>query len=362
MSVLDDVSRYRHEIATDSYTTTWREIIGQYKDGDLKIDPEYQRLFRWDVDQQTQYVESLLLNIPSPPLFLAANQDGGFEVIDGLQRLSTMIRFFAAEVFDGNAPAVAHLSDEPDNNITVPLTLAEGPIIGSLSGFTAQTLPEALIRTIRYARITIILLEKESSPTARYEVFKRLNKQGAILSDQEIRNCTARLFGVEFPTALREMGESVTIRSALQMSGEDERRMRVEEMILRLLAFNHSQTAPRHEVSEFLDEFMIFASEGKFRLTPEVRNRIEKTFEMIGTAFPDGKAFRFPRSGFSTNLFDIVATGVYANLDNLDVEEFKKRHAQLLKSSQVSEVTGAGSNTRKKMIGRIELGMTWFAR
>ncbi len=361
MSLLDDIERYRNEVVTDTYTTTWREVIGQFKDGDLKIDPEYQRLFRWDLDQQTQYIESILLNIPSPPLFLAANPDGGFEVIDGLQRLSTMIKFFAKEVFEGGAPKVSHLPEDPDNNITVPLILVEGPIIESLSGFSAATLPEPLIRTIRYGRITIILLEKQSTPRARFEVFKRLNKQGSLLSDQEIRNCTARIFGPEFPTKLRALAENKAIRTALQLSPEDERKMRVEEMILRLLAFNHSPKPATHDVSEFLDEFMVYASEGKFQLTNDIAARIEKTFAMIDKAVPDGRIFRFSRGGFSTNLFDIIATGVYANLDTITEATIQSAFDKLIDSAELKEVTGAGSNTRKKMAGRVALGKKSFA-
>ncbi len=98
MSVLDEVEKHRQDIVTDTYTVTWRELIGQYKDHELQIDPEYQRLFRWEVDQQTQYLESILLSSPSPPIFLARNADGKFEVIDGLQRISTLLKFFAAEI------------------------------------------------------------------------------------------------------------------------------------------------------------------------------------------------------------------------------------------------------------------------
>ena len=88
--------------------------------------------------------------------------------------------------------------EQTENDICIPTKLAAGPIVPSLEDYTAATLPETLIRAIKYARITIILLEKESSVKARYEVFKRLNKLGSPLSDQEIRNCTARLWGKNF--------------------------------------------------------------------------------------------------------------------------------------------------------------------
>jgi hypothetical protein len=361
MNILAEIDQYRQEIATDTYTTTWREIIGQFKDKDLKIDPEYQRLFRWNNDQQTQYIESILLNIPSPPLFLATNPKGDFEVIDGLQRISTLIKFFSGEVFENDPSPSAPEVPEPENDVRTPLILAEGPIIKSLEGFSASTLPEALVRTVRYARITIILLEKESSPRARYEVFKRLNKQGSMLSDQEIRNCTARIFGSEFPTKLRELANRPAIGEALLLSLEDAKKMRIDEMILRLMAFVYSSTLPKHDISEFLDEFMVFGSEGKFKIDSAVEAQIEATFKLINDAFPDGKAFRFAKSGFSTNLFDVVATGVYRNLSTLDSLKVAERVGELLLSQELKDVTGAGSNTRKKIAGRISLGSKWFA-
>lgn len=95
MSLLEEVEKHRTDVETDSYTITWRELLNQYKEGDVLIQPDYQRLFRWDLDQQTQYIESLLLGIPTPPVFLAQNDDEKFEVLDGLQRISTLLKFFA---------------------------------------------------------------------------------------------------------------------------------------------------------------------------------------------------------------------------------------------------------------------------
>ena len=364
MKVIDDVLKQRNDIVTDTYTVTWREVIGQYKDADLMIDPEYQRLFRWDIDQQTQYIESILLNIPSPPLFLARNDDGRFEVIDGLQRVSTIIKFFAKEIFEEKTIGAKSSmdQDETQNNIHISTKLSTAPLLPSLEDYTIETLPEALVRTIRYARITIILLEKESSVRARYEVFKRLNKLGSPLSDQEIRNCTARLLGKEFPTQLRTLAAKTAIQEALLLTDEAMRRMGVEEKLLRLLAFNYSEKRLKHQISEYLDEFMSYAAEGKYRLTDDKQQRIENTFALIHEALPNGRAFRFPNSAFSTNLFDVVATGVFKNLEGLDGNIFREKHKQLMQSNEIKDLTGAGSNTRRKLQSRIDLGKNWFKK
>lgn len=361
MSIIDDVNKHRNDIVTDTYTMTWRELIGQYKDGDLTINPDYQRLFRWDIDQQTQYIESILLAIPSPPVFLAKNEDGRSEVIDGLQRISTVLKFFASDLFPKTPEGDDESNEIEQNDIQRPTQLAEGRIVTSLEGFTAATLPETLIRTIRYARITVILLEKESSKKARYEVFRRLNKFGSPLSDQEIRNCTARLLGRDFPDQLRKLAEDPLIIEVLSLSDDAVRRMGIEEALLRLLALSFSKQKLKHQIREYLDDFMEYGAEGKFKITPEIEQQIQKTFALIHDAIPDGRAFRMRNHGFSTNLFDIVATGVFNNIKVLTTHHLKTRYDLLLKSDDFTSLIGAGSNTRKKMQGRIDLGKRWFS-
>lgn len=151
---------------------------------------------------------------------------------------------------------------EMTTDIHLPTKLMSGPILPSLKDYTAGTLQEELLRTIKYSRIGIILLEKESSVRARYEVFRRLNRFGSQLTDQEIRNATSRLFDSKFATQLRKLAAEVTIRNALGLGELAVRQMSVEEMILRLLAFKFSEKPLKHEIREYLDEFMVFAAEG----------------------------------------------------------------------------------------------------
>ncbi|RTZ39138.1 DUF262 domain-containing protein [Candidimonas sp. SYP-B2681] len=368
MGVLDDVGSHRNELKTDSYTTTISDLLATYKRGDLRINPEYQRLFRWGLDRQSEYIESLLLNIPTPPLFFATNPDGKTEVIDGLQRLSTLLKFFATEIFDGAPIATNENNDIEQNNIQVGTLLYSAPLVESLEGFSLSTLPETLTRTLRYTRIPIIVLEKESSPRARFHVFKRLNRSGSILSDQEIRNCSARLFGNKFPDILRDLASEECVELALALPDEQAKKMGVAEQLLRLLANAHSPQPLRHSVIEFLDGFMEYASEGKFVFDRMEQNRVIEIFSLISAMYPNGEAFRFWKDGksqgaFSSNLFDIVATGIYRNLDFLrkHPDQLSTRIARLLQGDEIREVTGAGSNTKKKHQGRLDLGARWFS-
>lgn len=370
MSVLDDVNQHRTELKTDAYATTVSDLLATYSRGDLQVNPEYQRLFRWNLERQSEYIESLLLNIPTPPVFFATNPDGKNEVIDGLQRLSTLIKFFAAEVFSNEEipTATAANNEEQQNNIKVSTLLQGGPLVESLEGYSLATLPDTLTRILRYTRIPVILLEKESSKRARFHVFKRLNRSGSVLSEQEIRNCSARLFSNEFPEALRRIAQEPSVRKALSSLPEEEvRRMGIEEHLLRLLANVYSTHPLKHSVIDFLDGFMEFAAEGKFSLTAEIEERIGRSFVYIANAFPDGEAFRFRRQGkpsgqFSSNLYDIVTRGVYENLELLErsPDVIKTMIEDLHAGDALQELTGAGTNTRKKYVARLELGKAWF--
>ncbi|WP_460104207.1 GmrSD restriction endonuclease domain-containing protein [Pseudomonas sp. S2_D10] len=367
MGVLDDVSTHRNELKTDSYTTTISDLLATFKRGDLRIDPEYQRLFRWDLNRQSEYIESLLLNIPTPPVFFATNPDGRTEVIDGLQRLSTLLKFFSSEIFDDSELATAENNEAEQNNIKIGTLLRSAPLVESLEGFSLGTLPETLSRTLRYTRIPIIVLEKESSQRARFHVFKRLNRSGSILSDQEIRNCSARLFGHEFPNILKTLAAEKCVKNSLKIPDEQFKKMGVEELILRLLANAHSPKPLKHSVIEFLDEFMEFASEGKFDFDRAAQGKVIEVFDIIYSIYSDGEAFRFwrdgkPQGSFSANLFDIISFGVYKNLQEArkDPEWLKQRIADLSQSKDIREVTGAGTNTRKKHQARLDLGSMWF--
>ncbi len=80
-NLLNQIDDKRDEVVTDSYTATWRELINLYRDNEITISPDYQRLFRWDNSRQSQFIESLLLNIPTPTLFFILIKRGSKKLL-----------------------------------------------------------------------------------------------------------------------------------------------------------------------------------------------------------------------------------------------------------------------------------------
>ena len=93
MALSDEIETARTEIVSDGYEMSVGEILNLYRDNEITINPEYQRLFRWDESSKTRFIESLLLGIPIPPIFVFQEENGVWELIDGLQRLSTIFQF-----------------------------------------------------------------------------------------------------------------------------------------------------------------------------------------------------------------------------------------------------------------------------
>ena len=115
---------------------SYGEIINMYQSGDLIISPEFQRLFRWKNFQKTRFIESILLGIPIPPIFVAEDKEGKWELVDGLQRLSTVLSFFGL------------LKDGDKNN----WIMDAGDLVPELEGYNKDKLPQIFQRNIKRAK------------------------------------------------------------------------------------------------------------------------------------------------------------------------------------------------------------------
>src|ERR1700719_5196991 len=89
----DEVEKAQRAVRTDAYQMSVGEIVSMYREGELVINPDFQRLFRWEMGQKSKLIESLLLGIPLPSIFVFETDDAKWELIDGLQRVSTILEF-----------------------------------------------------------------------------------------------------------------------------------------------------------------------------------------------------------------------------------------------------------------------------
>ena len=184
---------------------TFGELMHLYTSDEMRISPPYQRLFRWDISQRTKFIESLLLEIPIPPIFVAEDENGKWEVVDGLQRLSTFFSFIGCLNEQDK-------TSKPKNN----WKMKTGDIIKSIKGMGYEDLPlkNQLNLKRTFCSVVVIQTEKEDYDT-RYVIFNRLNTGGTKLSDQEIRNVIYRGISEEFNEFLRKYGTNENFRKLI---------------------------------------------------------------------------------------------------------------------------------------------------
>lgn len=181
-SVLEaQIEEARRSIASDGYPMSIGELTNLYRDGELIIRPEFQRLFRWSSTQKSRLVESLLLGIPLPSIFVAQTENGKWELVDGLQRVSTILE------------AQGELLDKMGTRVP-QLELCGTKYIPALEGRVwqdsdpARSLTEAQRLDIKRSKVDIKIIKRGSSPEAKFDLFQRLNSYGSPLTAQETRS------------------------------------------------------------------------------------------------------------------------------------------------------------------------------
>ncbi|MDO5560915.1 MAG: DUF262 domain-containing protein [Oscillospiraceae bacterium] len=223
----------KKEIATDSYAMSIGELINLYVDEEMDIHPKFQRLFRWTPYQKTRFIESIMLNIPIPPIFVSQNEAGVWDVVDGVQRLSTIFQF------------VGKLKDE-NGKVVTPLVLEGTKTIPEFEGISwdpidesTHSLSQDLKLDFKRSKIVVNIVKKESDSSAKYELFQRLNTGGSKLSEQEVRNCLMIMSNPVMYDFVNKLSENDMFVNTTPMSTRMiEEQYRMELIVRYLIAIN----------------------------------------------------------------------------------------------------------------------------
>ena len=267
-NLIENVDSQIIKIRTKSLDVSFNELYDMYKNNELTISPDYQRLFRWEEEKQSRFVESLILEMPVPPIFVIETDDGVYELIDGLQRISSYLHFRGERL------------GETEDDF---LELHGCDIVKDLNGLTFDNLPKALQIKIKRSFVRMEVIKKESELSLKYHMFKRLNTGGEILSAQEIRNCTIRLLGSKAIDFLEECSKNADFQSVINRVASDKRKTKYDqELVLRFFAIKNDIENYRYPVTEYLTRYLekITTEEIDFEYQKE-KNIFEKTFKFI---------------------------------------------------------------------------------
>ncbi|OMI88191.1 hypothetical protein BSZ07_19450 [Streptomyces sp. M1013] len=232
----------RRKIDVDNYTITVRELLSMAERSELKRAPEYQRKFRWDEEAESRLIESILLGLPVPSLFFATNDDGSWEVVDGLQRISTLIHFAS----DSEAQLAEIKKDSP-------LVLRDLKELDKFNGLTYEDLPPAMKFTFTKRGLGVTALSDKSDPQIRFDTFERLNRGSVELSKQEVRAC---IYEGKFNKLIRELAETTDFKNLVKLQKKNEENATREELVLKFFAYLNNRSAFTGAVHDFLNAYM----------------------------------------------------------------------------------------------------------
>ncbi|MEW1780925.1 DUF262 domain-containing protein [Arthrobacter sp. NPDC080086] len=324
MALAEEILAARKKVVTDGYEMSLGEIINLYRDKELVIDPVFQRLYRWEDERKTRFIESLILGIPIPPIFVYQDDNGVWELIDGLQRLSTVLQL------------TGDLKGERAEQLG-PLILNGTRFLPSLNGKRwKESAPEAndgigqaLQIEIKRARIRVEILKADSDISAKFELFQRLNTGGAGLSEQEVRNSIAVSLNRQFYNWLIDRStEEAFVRTTNQTEAALESQAGVE-LALRFASFRSVPYDAGLDVHEYLDgALMKMATDPHFDMETEAAV-FSKTFQFLDEALGDMAFKRWNGHTFSgkflMSVFEVLATGVSHNVDELEALQPQQR-------------------------------------
>lgn len=353
------IDEHRRDLRTDKLDITYGELSSMYQDKELIIDPEYQRLFRWTQNKKSGFIESLLLGIPAPAIFVAETDKGIWELVDGLQRLSTVLEFMGV-LRDANSDPV------PASTLVRPSRRSK---LAELEGMTFEGLTLRSRLSLKRASCRVEVLKIGSSTQAKYDLFERLNTGGEPLTEQEIRNCIFRASSPELMNRVDELAQCPDFSDNLGLSDNQQESKFDRGLVMRFFALKNGLDDFHHEVESFITDFFREVVQGERAFDLERESEVfRETFRLIAAAMPNDiwRHYRSGshRGGFSVYVFEAIAISIGQQIDtvaSMRPEQLNERIMALKTDSEFLANTGGGANSRSKLRGRIDAGHRIFS-
>lgn len=358
----------QRSVRTDAYQMSIGELVSLYDEQDMRIDPEFQRLFRWEIGQKSKLIESLLLGIPLPPIFVFETDSGKWELVDGLQRLSTILEFMGR-------------LRGPDGSVLPPSLLEATRYLPSLHNTVWEQSDRiadvpvaeqaALGRTeqlaIRRARIGVEILKRPSDEATKFDLFQRLNAGGTVANPQELRNSIILMVNAQYFRAIRQAAERDVFKELLGVSEEQEQKQRHVELSMRFLVHAFVPYDGRLDVEEYIDEGSI--SLAREANTARDLTALDQTFNLLKQAAGTNALRRYDGTKYLGKIglvaLEAIAVGVAKNLAAITFLEnptafVRERIEAFWAEPLTAGFTSPGVRGTTRIQRTVPFGASWF--
>ncbi|WP_411824669.1 DUF262 domain-containing protein [Leptospira sp. 'Mane'] len=333
----------KNKIISYNVSNTVEILIQKIDNSEIDLKPEFQRDFVWDKKRSSFFIDSLIIGLPIPSIFLGKRKDEeSFFVIDGQQRLKTIYAFYHNKFFAGKIEKKFKLfgldGKDWDN-----------------SEYAA--LPENIKRKFRNAVLNTTIIENiDSDPQAISDIFHRLNTGGMPLNDQEIRNC---IFSGNFNDYLMNLNYNEQWGNLLGRLSPS-KRLKDIELLLRFVSLFYNINNYKEPMRNFLNNFMN-SYRTNITFSKEFEIIFNKTINIIHNEIGID-AFRISKY-FNRAVCDSVLVGIANNIKSNNLtNRISESYSKLLKDKAFNLYINESTTLSSNLIGRIDLSTKYFSK
>lgn len=328
---------YNYRIADFSIGELLKKFVKKGEDAEFEDEsisglyvPTYQRDFIWLEVMQSRFIESIFMGVPIQPLFaFELDDDGNLELLDGVQRLSSIKSFVDGE-----------------------LVLSGLDELYTLNGFTFDDLSTARKRKFLNTQLKLYIINENTDEGIRADIFRRVNEGGDKLKPAEIRK--GKFIGNNFYDFILTMSESSEFNRLFSSSKQtDKLRGEKEELVSRFFALSHNYQNFVHSVKGFMDEFIEQNANFDTETADLYKNEFINTLNFVEANFPNG--FKKSDTAKSIPRVRFEAIGVGTNLALRENPDLVPMDVKWLESTEFKKwTTSDAANSKSKVLGRIE--------
>lgn len=342
-----DVPKEQRYLNTMSYDYSVQYLYDLIKKGKIVLEVPFQRKQIWKPDQASSLLESIIMNVPIPPLYFAEEESGNWLVLDGLQRLSSILNYY-------------------DNEF--PLSKLE--VLTELNKKKYKDLPPKAKSLLDDGMLRVNVIKKDSHRDIKYDIFMRLNRGAVTLNYQELRNC---MYRGNLNDAAKELcQENESFLAILKQKKPHQRYLDVE-FIIRYFAFSDNIARDengdvclngyRGKLVQFLNEYMDLHKDCSLVAKQSYKDRFNETIEKVLIVFGTDKAFR-DISSDNTKIYKTIADFIMPSFERMSKEYIEANkemiYNRLVRFLRIDEIQDSISKrTSDRDIVNLRLRM-WF--
>lgn len=277
-----DIPKEKRYLNTTSYDYSVEFLVDLMsgKHPKIVLEVPFQRNFIWKADRSSQLIESVIMNVPIPPLYFAEEEDGRWLVLDGLQRLNTLLTFYQNEY-----------------------ALKGLDIIKELDGLKYKDIPPKAKSLLNDGLMRVNVIKKDSHEDIKYDIFMRLNKGAVSLNYQELRNC---LYRGELNDKVKQYVNDTPLFPLLLKLKKPHERFLDVEFIIRVLALQdkleinqlgqYAIKGYTGRMVNFINDYMKQTKSIDSITASDIINKFHETLLKVVAVFGEQRAFKDPTS------------------------------------------------------------------